>query len=134
MRQSSYINSLLIKSKEGCQIDGFDEKILASKPKQKGTIDGFKESILISKPKLEVEKILDSKPKEEIKIPVFEESILELTENKYFLANLFDGKKFLSKLLYSGLRDGFEAEKFHQLCDNKGPTITLVKANKTFIF
>ncbi len=30
--------------------------------------------------------------------------------------------------LYSGSLDGFKASKFHRLCDNKGPTITLIKS------
>lgn len=31
-------------------------------------------------------------------------------------------------LLYRGTRDGFAAATFHQLCDNKGPTITVARA------
>lgn len=33
------------------------------------------------------------------------------------------------QLLYRGSRDNFTAEKFHQLCDGKGPTLTLAKAS-----
>jgi len=33
----------------------------------------------------------------------------------------------LGKLLYQGSRDGFRASTFHSKCDNKGPTITLVR-------
>eukprot|EP00347_Sterkiella_histriomuscorum_P000789 403374498 len=38
------------------------------------------------------------------------------------------------KLLYKGTRDGFEVSKFHQLCDNQGPTISFVlsELGKTF--
>ena len=38
------------------------------------------------------------------------------------------------ELIYKGTRDGFEASSFHQSCDNKGPTITLVKSNGGCIF
>eukprot|EP00347_Sterkiella_histriomuscorum_P015508 403356764 len=38
------------------------------------------------------------------------------------------------ELLYRGTRDGFDAVKFHQLCDNKGSTITLIKANTGRVF
>ncbi|KAI9205858.1 uncharacterized protein BJ171DRAFT_499918 [Polychytrium aggregatum] len=31
-------------------------------------------------------------------------------------------------LLYRASRDGFEAARFHQLCDNKGPTLCVVKS------
>ncbi|CAB4440111.1 unnamed protein product [Rhizophagus irregularis] len=34
------------------------------------------------------------------------------------------------KLLYRASRDGFDAKKFHTLCDNKGPTITIAKISK----
>lgn len=34
------------------------------------------------------------------------------------------------KRLYHASRDGFEASKFHELCDNKGPTIMISKLRK----
>ena len=34
------------------------------------------------------------------------------------------------RLLYRGSRDGFAAECFHSRCDNKGPTVTIVKSGK----
>ena len=30
-------------------------------------------------------------------------------------------------MLYRGSRDGFAARQFHEKCDEKGPTLTLVK-------
>ena len=33
------------------------------------------------------------------------------------------------KLLYRGSKDGWAAADFHRLCDNKGPTVTLVKSS-----
>jgi hypothetical protein len=33
------------------------------------------------------------------------------------------------KLIYKGTLDGFSAQKFHSLCNNKGPTITAISAN-----
>ncbi len=38
------------------------------------------------------------------------------------------------ELLYRGTRDGTQPEKFHNLCDDKGPTITLFKNEKGNIF
>ena len=38
------------------------------------------------------------------------------------------------KLIYRGTRDGFAASSFHTLCDNKGPTITLIKSVGDCIF
>ncbi|RIA94051.1 hypothetical protein C1645_761010 [Glomus cerebriforme] len=43
--------------------------------------------------------------------------------------NYYDRKRipYSFKLLYRASRDGFEAKNFHQLCDNKGPTVTIAK-------
>ena len=38
------------------------------------------------------------------------------------------------KLIYRGTRDGFGALSFHAFCDNKGPTITLIKSVGDCIF
>jgi len=38
------------------------------------------------------------------------------------------------KLLYRGTRDGFTADKFHTLCDNKKNTVTLVTSTLKKIF
>jgi hypothetical protein len=36
-------------------------------------------------------------------------------------------------LLYKATRDGFEPEDFHNTCDNKGPTITIIKTKKGYL-
>ncbi|RIA99417.1 hypothetical protein C1645_747251 [Glomus cerebriforme] len=43
--------------------------------------------------------------------------------------NFYDHKRnpYSFKLLYRASKDGFEAKNFHQLCDNKGPTVTIAK-------
>eukprot|EP00347_Sterkiella_histriomuscorum_P011424 403372508 len=38
------------------------------------------------------------------------------------------------KLLYCGSRDGFNAYKFHQLCDNKGPTVSFILSEYGLVF
>ncbi|CAG8659625.1 28415_t:CDS:2, partial [Racocetra persica] len=37
-------------------------------------------------------------------------------------------------LLYRGKENDFNAEKFHKLCDNKGPTLTIVKLTDQRLF
>jgi len=37
-------------------------------------------------------------------------------------------------LLYKGNRDGFNAKDFHRLCDNQGPTITIIRTRQGKIF
>ena len=38
------------------------------------------------------------------------------------------------RLIYRGTRDGFAVSSFHSLCDNKGPTITLIRSVGDCIF
>ena len=68
---------------------------------------------------------------------VFNES-KTLTNNaqKSFVVSMFIGVVFGSKvtLLYSGSVHGFEASKFHSLCDNKGPTLTIIKTTQGHTF
>ena len=37
-------------------------------------------------------------------------------------------------LLYSGSTHGWEMDKFHELCDEKGPTITVMKSKAGRVF
>jgi len=49
---------------------------------------------------------------------------------------MFIGRVFNSQVtrLYKATEHGYQAAKFHSLCDNKGPTLTLIKtvAGHTF--
>jgi len=38
------------------------------------------------------------------------------------------------ELLYKGSEDGFKAENFHQKCDGKGATLTLVSTADGYVF
>ena len=60
------------------------------------------------------------------------ESILVTTlKQKAFVISVIPDIKPTSiiKLLYRGSKDGWAAADFHRLCDNKGPTVTLVKSS-----
>ena len=52
-------------------------------------------------------------------------------ENIIKWMNLKNKKK--SKLLYRKSKDGDSYDTFHKLCDNQGPTITLIKSTEGFI-
>jgi hypothetical protein len=39
------------------------------------------------------------------------------------------GRDFTCKLLYRASRDGWQSTDFHRLCDEKGPTVVIVKVN-----
>lgn len=43
------------------------------------------------------------------------------------------GKK-KTELLYRATRDGFDASIFHNKCDNKGPTIVIIKSQNNYLF
>jgi len=43
-------------------------------------------------------------------------------------------KNLQYELLYSGSRDGFESSIFHKKCDNKTPTLVVIKAHTGKIF
>ena len=50
-----------------------------------------------------------------------------------FVEHLLD-KRYRSELLFSGSEDNFSASKFHEKCDKKGPTLTLIKSTLGHIF
>ena len=74
--------------------------------------------------------ILDElKPKEP---KLFEESVILTNEEhrrvlKSWLPETMKGE---CRLLFRASRDGFAASAFHSKCDNKGPTITVVKSGE----
>jgi hypothetical protein len=37
-------------------------------------------------------------------------------------------------LIYKASRDGFDANAFHSRCDNKGPTMTIIRSNNNYLF
>ena len=68
-----------------------------------------------------------------IKTKDFDSIILKEEERKNeFLKKIFEwnnNKKM--ELIYRGSRDGMTTQNFHNKCDNKGPTITLFKTEKS---
>ncbi|TNV79730.1 hypothetical protein FGO68_gene8889 [Halteria grandinella] len=89
--------------------------------------------------------LLKASPHEEqktIQIPpqltnLFEDSqILNDPAMRLTLAGYFvqmGSLSFQVSLLYRGTRDGFGAEDFHRMCDEKGATITIIETTKDFI-
>jgi hypothetical protein len=50
------------------------------------------------------------------------------------MVKLFKNKlesRFKMKLLMRATEDGYTAEKFHRLCDNMGPTLTVIKSDNS---
>lgn len=44
------------------------------------------------------------------------------------------GSKMRFSLIFRGTRDSFNASTFHKLCDDKGPTICLIKSDSGRVF
>ena len=64
---------------------------------------------------------------------IMDTSILSLAQESSLLALTgLEDKTF--SLLWRGSRDGFEVKTFHQLCDDKGKTLTIIKNTEGFIF
>ncbi|ETO01461.1 TLDc domain-containing protein [Reticulomyxa filosa] len=64
-------------------------------------------------------------------IPIkFGSVILTKEENRLLLSYLPKGKESKVTLLYRGSRDGFRASDFHEKCDNKGATVTIVLSDQ----
>ena len=70
------------------------------------------------------------------KIKTFDSLILnESNREKEFLDKLYEWSGYKKmELLFRGTRDGMTAKDFHNKCDDKGPTITLFKNEKGYIF
>lgn len=67
--------------------------------------------------------------------PFEDSSILSLSHAKT-LVNWYVPRNgmYAVKLLYRGSRDGFQCETFHDLCDNQGPTVTVVQTDMGYVF
>ena len=64
-----------------------------------------------------------------------ESAFLNQAPNKEYLVTIFDGQGLdQTKLLFRGTRDGFKSTDFHKMCDNKGPTLVLVKTKNGYYF
>jgi hypothetical protein len=48
-------------------------------------------------------------------------------QEKVYLFNLFGNKRLITTLIYRGSVNGWSFREFHNICDSKGPTITLYK-------
>jgi hypothetical protein len=53
---------------------------------------------------------------------------------KQWLLSQLPMKVLTLTLLYSGSTHGWEDHKFHELCDEKGPTITVMKSRASRVF
>ena len=61
--------------------------------------------------------------------PQIQKSLLKEADIKFLADNVLL-KKASIRLIYKGSRDGLSSERFHSLCDNKGPTLSILKSKR----
>jgi hypothetical protein len=82
---------------------------------------------------LEVREMNSEKIKPDI--PFLQESdLITFDEDKKLLKLWLNMEYAETTLIYKGTRDGFKASIFHQKCDGKGPTISIVQSDSDQIF
>jgi len=75
------------------------------------------------------------KEEQENKKKLFDEDGTLLDAGKQLKLNEFYGKKDQKwKLCWKATRDGFSADRFHELCDNKGASLTVIKSSDGWLF
>ena len=119
LKSHTYKIDLLIQSNE--QIKLQSSKILDQIPQIQKSIVNLNEQIFPWLRLSEESSIIDDWENGEI------QSLMEWIERK--------GEKLCElNLIYRGSRDGFTAKAFHSNCDNKSPTISIIKSVKNKIF
>ena len=72
-----------------------------------------------------------------LKVTCFKDSVILSLDQREPLLTWLKGSQAITnatdKLLYRASRDGWAASNFHSCCDNKGPTVTVVKSGN-YIF
>ena len=88
----------------------------------------------------EKEKEKEKIKEQELRRKTFNSNIIISHENFEFINNLisnrepFKNKKIKYDLLYRASRDGDDASKFHEKCDNKNQVLVIFKTTKELIF
>ena len=71
---------------------------------------------------------------EERKAQLFMDDTLLTTEQKQKLNEFYGKADQRWELIYKATRDGFEVSTFHRLCDNKGPTMVIIRSTGGYLF
>jgi hypothetical protein len=75
----------------------------------------------------------ERKEAERLKIPFRDGTLLSEDQQKK-LSEFYGNTKQKWELIYKASRDGFHANVFHNRCDNKGPTMTIIRSNNNYLF
>ena len=75
---------------------------------------------------------MEQKKEEEIREPFKETSLItDLGQIQFLIKSIQEsfGSDFTCRLLYRASRDGWQSTDFHSRCDQKGPTVAIVKVD-----
>jgi hypothetical protein len=64
----------------------------------------------------------------------FDSILITDSKNKEWLLSQLPFKVITLKLLFRGSKHSWSPDKFHELCDDKGPTISIFKSKAKRIF
>ncbi|CAF3348644.1 unnamed protein product [Rotaria sp. Silwood2] len=67
-------------------------------------------------------------------LTIFPNGTLLEREQKMKLNEFYGNRDQRWQLIYKASRDGFDTNAFHSRCDNKGPTMTIVRSNNNYLF
>lgn len=56
------------------------------------------------------------------------------SEDEHLIKSWIGKRGLRLELIYRGSRDGFTAKAFHTICDNQGPTLSLIKSEHDKVF
>ncbi|KAL0480122.1 creD [Acrasis kona] len=73
----------------------------------------------------------------DIKTGMFDGSTILSEQHKQTIVKWYQGDGITKKkwvMQYKGTKDGFKARIFHELCDNKGPTMTICRTTEGYVF
>ena len=71
---------------------------------------------------------------EERKAQLFADSTLLTKEQNLKLDEFYGTNDQRWQLIYKATRDGFEGATFHRLCNNQGPTMTIIRSTGGYLF
>ena len=91
-----------------------------------------REELLAEAEFYQVEEIINK-----LKVSCFKDSVILSSDQRETLVNWLKGSRTITndsdKLLYRASRNGWAASNFHSCCENKGPTVTVIKSGN-YIF
>jgi len=98
------------------------------------TNEVFRQNLIVEAKYFHLHKLIEILTEAERIDALFIGGTLLSAEQKKKLSEFCGNTQQKTELLYKASRDGFDANAFHNRCDNKGPTITIVQSTNNYLF